>query len=45
MVDTFGLIGRMLDDMVPAAKPKIEIKRPLDGYRREPQRASWRTMT
>lgn len=44
-VDSFGLIGRMLDDMVSAVVPKTEIKRPTDGYRKQEPRDSWRTLT
>lgn len=43
MVDTLGLIGRMLDDMIAAARPKVETRPPATGYR--PARtggASWR---
>lgn len=44
-VDAFGLIGRMLDEMVPANAVKAEIKRPNDGYGRRETRDSWRTLT
>jgi predicted phage terminase large subunit-like protein len=44
-VDAFGLIGRMLDDMVSAAAPKVEVKKPVDGYRKPEARDSWRTLT
>lgn len=44
-VDAFGLIGRMLDDMAAAARPKID-KRPVsDSYRRagaQTEGPSWR---
>jgi predicted phage terminase large subunit-like protein len=43
VVDSFGLIGRMLDDMVPAARPKEAQRRVLDGYVRAGEDApSWR---
>jgi predicted phage terminase large subunit-like protein len=44
MVDTFGLIGRMLDDLIAAAKPKAPAPRVVAGYRpagAQPS-ASWR---
>lgn len=44
-VDTFGLVGRMLDEMVPATAPKADIKKPVDGYRKAEARDSWRTLT
>lgn len=34
MVDAYGLIGRMLDELIPAAAPKVETKPRSDGYRR-----------
>jgi hypothetical protein len=45
MVDAFGLIGRMLDDMVPAMVPKVDVKKTADGYRKPETRDSWRTLT
>lgn len=44
MVDAFGLIGRMLDDMVKAYVPKVEKKPANDGYRsvRPASVESWR---
>ena len=46
MVDAFGLIGRMLDDLVPATPPKVEEKPKRDGYSRaarmEEGEYSWR---
>jgi predicted phage terminase large subunit-like protein len=43
-VDAFGLIGRMLDEMIPASVPKTTTKKPNDGYTRAGQDrgASWR---
>lgn len=46
-VDTFGLIGRMLDDLVPAVVPKAKPASERNDYRR-PRREdadSWRTLT
>jgi len=46
MVDAFGLIGRMLDDLVPATPPTVEEKPKRDGYSRaarmEEGEYSWR---
>lgn len=45
-VDTLGLIGRMIDDMVPARVPKPEAPRPRSDYRssqREKNADSWKT--
>lgn len=44
-VDMLSLIGRMLDEMIAASKPKVEVKRPSDGYRKAEARDSWRTLT
>ena len=33
-VDAFGLIGRMLDELIPATVPKATPKKPADGYSR-----------
>jgi len=42
-VDALGLIGRMLDDMVGGRLPKVESKKPNDGYRRASvSQDSWR---
>lgn len=42
-VDTFGLIGRMLDEIIPATVPKAEPKPMQFGYRRSNEDAqSWR---
>lgn len=46
-VDTFGLIGRMLDELVRASVPKPEMKRPLRDYssvRDGDNRDSWKTL-
>jgi len=32
-VDAFGLIGRMLDELIPASVPKTETKKPSSDYR------------
>jgi hypothetical protein len=43
IVDSFGLIGRMLDDMVPAARPKQQRTPLRDGYVRAGEDSmSWR---
>jgi predicted phage terminase large subunit-like protein len=43
MVDSFGLIGCMLDDMVPAARPKQQRTPLRDGYVRAGEGSpSWR---
>lgn len=44
MVDAFGLIGRMLDEMIKAHVPKVEKKPANDGYRsvRPASAESWR---
>lgn len=34
MVDTFGLVGRMLDELIPATKPKTVLPAQGSGYRR-----------
>jgi predicted phage terminase large subunit-like protein len=47
MVDTFGLIGRMIDELIPASKPKAAATRPASGYARltEDRGADeWRTL-
>jgi len=47
-VDAFGLIGRMLDDLIKASTPKVEIKRPNDGYSKMGSNGSssgWKTAT
>jgi len=44
-VDAFGLIGRLLDEMVPAQMPKVETKRTTDGYRKREAQDSYRTLT
>jgi predicted phage terminase large subunit-like protein len=42
-VDGFGLIGRMLDEMVPAARPKTPERNSLAGYARVGEDSiSWR---
>lgn len=33
MVDSFGLVGRMLDELIPASKPKVEQRPTSSGYR------------
>ena len=48
MVDAFGLIGRMLDELIAAAKPKPPERPRFDGYARSsgPTGSSgWRTAT
>lgn len=47
MVDAYGLIGRMLDELIAASKPKLPAKRPNDGYTRPRVDTSegWRTAT
>ena len=44
MVDTFGLIGRMLDDLIPAHKPKAVQPTTSSGYRPAARQTgdSWR---
>lgn len=47
-VDAFGLIGRMLDDLIAASTPKVEIKRPNDGYSKmggNSASSGWKTAT
>lgn len=44
MVDAFGLIGRMLDDLVPASMPKVERAVMRDPYRRPTNDSGWRTV-
>lgn len=45
MVDAFGLIGRMLDDLIPATKPKAEPKARTAGYSsRDTEASSWRAI-
>ncbi|TXH52119.1 MAG: hypothetical protein E6Q97_16835 [Desulfurellales bacterium] len=44
-VDGFGLVGRILDDMVGARRPKDTRRPPPDGYNRAVQQQdSWRTL-
>lgn len=44
MVDAFGLIGRMLDDLVPASVPKVTTPPVRDAYRRPTNDSGWRTV-
>lgn len=44
MVDAFGLIGRMLDDLVPASVPKVTKLAERDPYRRPTTDSGWRTV-
>lgn len=45
-VDAFGLIGRMIDDMIPAARPKVEPRRQRSDYSGMRETGdSWRTVT
>lgn len=44
MVDAFGLIGRMLDDLVPASVPKVATPPVRDAYRRPTNDSGWRTV-
>ncbi len=47
MVDAYGLIGRMLDELVPAAKAKVQKKPTRDGYRRMNAQSTadtWKTL-
>lgn len=44
MVDAFGLIGRMLDDLVPASVPKVVTPPVRDAYRKPTTDSGWRTV-
>lgn len=46
-VDAFGLVGRMLDELIPATVPKPADRPKFDGYRRASVDSSqgWRTAT
>ena len=47
-VDAYGLIGRMLDELVAASSPKVETRPRYDGYSRSSATTSnsgWRTAT
>lgn len=44
IVDAFGLIGRMLDDLVPASVPKVTAPPVRDAYRRPTNDSGWRTV-
>jgi predicted phage terminase large subunit-like protein len=43
-VDAFGLIGRMLDDLVPASVPKVVTPPVRDAYRKPTTDSGWRTV-
>lgn len=47
-VDAYGLVGRMLDELIAATTPKVAVKKPADGYSRvggSNEKQGWRVAT